>query len=128
MTDPSITLGAVNVEAADPVALARFWAGVLGSTPAVHGKYAELPPAGPGGVPMFFQPRQGPRSGDSPAHLDLTVPWLRRETEVARILALGATLRWDVLDEQPHVRWTTLADPEGNLFCIAEHPPAGTAT
>jgi hypothetical protein len=31
---------------------------------------------------------------------------------------------WDVLDEHPHVRWTTLADPEGNLFCIAEHPPA----
>jgi hypothetical protein len=21
------------------------------------------------------------------------------------------------------VQWTTLADPEGNLFCVAEHPP-----
>jgi hypothetical protein len=30
----------------------------------------------------------------------------------------------DVLDEIPWVRWTTLADPEGNSFCITEHPPA----
>jgi hypothetical protein len=43
---------------------------------------------------------------------------------VRRIIGLGATHRWDVLDEVPHVRWTTLSDPEGNLFCIAEHPPA----
>ena len=32
---------------------------------------------------------------------------------------------WDVLDEVPHVQWTTLADPARNLFCVAEHPPAG---
>lgn len=27
-------------------------------------------------------------------------------------------------EEFAHVRWTTLADPEGNLFCVAEHPPS----
>jgi len=30
-----------------------------------------------------------------------------------------------VLDEVPWVQWSTLSDPEDNLFCIAEHPPAG---
>lgn len=56
-------------------------------------------------------------------HLDLTVPWGRREGEVTRLEALGATTRWHVLDEHPHVQWTTMADPEGNLFCLAEHAP-----
>lgn len=55
--------------------------------------------------------------------MDLTVPWGSRESEVERVLELGATFKWDVLEEFAHVQWTTLADPEGNLFCIAEHPP-----
>lgn len=55
---------------------------------------------------MFFQPGTTPRA-----------------TEVQRLIGLGATHQWDVLDEVPHVQWTTLADPEGNLFCVAEHPP-----
>ncbi|MBV1777643.1 hypothetical protein KRR55_00800 [Paeniglutamicibacter sp. ABSL32-1] len=58
------------------------------------------------------------------AHWDLTVPWGSRATEVERLIGLGATHQWDVLEEFSHVQWTTLADPEGNLFCVAEHPPA----
>jgi predicted enzyme related to lactoylglutathione lyase len=40
-----------------------------------------------------------------------------REVEVRRLVGLGAT----VLDEQevPGLRWTVLADPEGNEFCVA---------
>jgi len=53
------------------------------------------------------------------------VPWGSRQQEVDRAVTLGATHRWDVLDEVPWVQWSTLADPEGNLFCIAEHPPKG---
>ena len=54
------------------------------------------------------------------------MPWGTRQQEVERIVDLGATFRWEVLDEVPHVHWTTLADPEGNLFCVAEHPPEGS--
>ena len=72
---------------------------------------------------MFFQPLTGPRPDRQTMHLDLTVPWGERRTEVARLEKLGATTRWHVLDEHPHVQWTTMADPEGNLFCLAEHPP-----
>ena len=51
-------------------------------------------------------------------------PGTSRAVEVERALGLGAVHRWDVLDEVPWVRWSTLADPEGDLFCIAEHPPS----
>jgi predicted enzyme related to lactoylglutathione lyase len=121
----AITLGAVNVEADDPVALAGFWAALLGTSIAgEHGGHVFLTARPDGGFAMFIQPRNGPRPEHQAQHLDLTVPWETRSTEVQRAVALGATHRWDVLDEVPWVRWTTLADPEGNLFCIAEHPPA----
>jgi hypothetical protein len=80
--------------------------------------------ARPDGFAMFFQPRNGPRPEHQGQHLHLTVPWGTRVAEVDRAVALGAAWRWDVLDEVPWVRWTTLADPEGNLLCIAKYPPS----
>ncbi|GGB31602.1 glyoxalase [Flexivirga endophytica] len=123
MDIPQVTLGAINIEAADPRALGAFWAAVTGGTPAPSGDFVYLPPAAPGGFAMFFQPLTGPRPDRLTIHLDLTVPWGTRSAEVERLVSAGATWRWDVLDEHPHVQWTTLADPEGNLFCVAEHPP-----
>jgi len=123
MTSPSITLGAVNVEAHDPARLAAFWGTVTGATASSGGDTAYLPSSGPGGFAMFFQPEGAPRPERQSSHLDLTVPWGSRQREVERIIGLGATHRWDVLDEVPHVQWTTLSDPEGNHFCVAEHPP-----
>jgi glyoxalase superfamily protein len=124
MPVPQITLGAVNIEASHPTALADFWAGVTGGAPVAAGDAVYVPAAGPGGFAMFFQPLTGASPERGTTHLDLTVPWGSRESEVDRLVGLGATRKWDVLDEHPHVRWTTLADPEGNLFCVAEHPPA----
>lgn len=123
MNAPQVTLGAINIEAADPQALGTFWATVTGGTPAPSGAFVYLPPAGPGGFAMFFQPLTGSRPDRLTIHLDLTVPWGTRSAQVDRLVSAGATWRWDVLDEHPHVQWTTLADPEGNLFCVAEHPP-----
>lgn len=127
MTTPRITLGALNMEARNPAALAEFWAAVTGAAPEPGGDSVYLAPQGPGGFGMFFQPETAPRPEHQASHLDLTVPWGEREAEVARLIELGASFRWDVLDEFPHVRWTTLADPEGNLFCVAEHPPKSAA-
>jgi len=122
---PTISLGAVNVEAEAPRALAGFWARLLGG--AVQGgadDHAYLAPREPGGLAMFFQLRTEQRPERQGQHLDLTVPWGSRHAEVDRAVELGASHRWDVLDEVPWVQWSTLSDPEGNLFCIAEHPPA----
>lgn len=123
MAVPQITLGAVNCEAADPAALAKFWAAVISASPQPAGGSIYLLPAQPGGLAMFFQPLTGTRPDRQAMHLDLTVPWGARRAEVARLGDLGATTQWHVLDEHPHVQWTTMADPEGNLFCLAEHPP-----
>lgn len=123
-----LTLGAINVQADDPAALGHFWAAALGATVEVYDGFVYLTPADPSGFAMFFQGRSAPAPGPGAPHLDLTVPWGTREAEVARLTALGAEHKWDVLDEQPHVRWTTLADPEGNLFCVAEHPPRAALT
>jgi predicted enzyme related to lactoylglutathione lyase len=58
-------------------------------------------------------------------HLDLRPVDRTREQEVERILALGAAQLAD------HRRrdgsgWITLADPEGNEFCILSKDPAGS--
>lgn len=123
MSHHPVTLGAVNITAQDPAALAAFWASVTGATPSPGGDTVYLPAADPDGFAMFFQPMTHPRPEHQIFHLDLTVPWGSRRPEVERLLGLGATHCWDVLDEVPHVQWTTMSDPEGNLFCIAEHPP-----
>ncbi|MFC7463202.1 VOC family protein [Brachybacterium sp. GCM10030252] len=124
MTYPSITLGAYNLEASDPHRLANFWSQITGGESHPGGESVYIAPAGENGFGLFLQPMNGARPERQAAHLDLTVPWGRRDTEVARAVTLGATVRWHVLDEFPHVQWTTLADPDGNLFCIAEHPPS----
>lgn len=120
---PPVSLGAINMEAENPHALATFWAEVTGGTPAESDDHVYLRASGVGGFAMFFQPLTGPRPTRPLSHLDVTVPWGSRAATVERLLACGATHLWDVLEEYEHVQWSTLADPEGNPFCVAEHPP-----
>jgi hypothetical protein len=49
-------------------------------------------------------------------HVDVRVGAERREAEVARLLDLGATELWR--SSQGPYEWVTLADPEGNEFCV----------
>ena len=50
-------------------------------------------------------------------HLDLVPTDRRRDAEVDRVLALGASQIAD-LRQPDGSGWVTLADPEGNEFCI----------
>jgi len=50
-------------------------------------------------------------------HLDLRVGPESREAEVARLVAAGAT-ELHRASQGPH-EWATLADPEGNEFCVS---------
>jgi hypothetical protein len=118
---PSLTLGAVNITCAEPARLAAFWAAATGGTiSGTHDGAVYVTPA-PGGIPFFLQPMTADHPGPTTMHLDLTASPGAREMEVQRLTALGAVRRWDVLGEVPWVDWTTMADPEGNLFCVAEH-------
>jgi predicted enzyme related to lactoylglutathione lyase len=58
-------------------------------------------------------------------HLDLRPVDRTREQEAERILALGAS---QVADHRraDGSGWITLADPEGNEFCILSKEPAGS--
>lgn len=58
-------------------------------------------------------------------HFDLRPTDGTREEEVARLVALGAVQVAD-LRRPDGSGWITLADPEGNEFCILSRVPAGS--
>ncbi|MEV4640792.1 VOC family protein [Actinoplanes sp. NPDC049548] len=119
MTSSRLTVESVNFDCADPERLAAFWAAATGGS--VTGRYENyvfVSPPSRGGVTLYFQRVPGERSGRNSIHLDLATPPGGREAEVRRLVELGATKKWDVVGEVPWVDWTTMADPEGNLFCV----------
>jgi hypothetical protein len=65
---------------------------------------------------LFQQVPEGKRVKNR-MHLDLRVGAERREAEVARLVAAGAT-ELHRASQGPH-EWATLADPEGNEFCVS---------
>lgn len=113
----SITIEQVTFDSAEPTALATFWAGVLGTEVDAGGNefMATVGKSG-GGTPLMFLKVPENRAGKNRIHLDLaTRDWA---AEVDRLVALGAK-RLDEYDEYG-IHWITLADPEGNLFDLAE--------
>lgn len=108
---------AVTVDARDPEALAAFWCALLGV--AVRGtwqQYVGLEPLVPGGPRLVLQRTDAPRPSRNALHLDLHVASDELAAEVERAVGLGARAVEQV--EQEGQRWTVLADPEGNLFCL----------
>lgn len=128
-------------DAADPHALARFWAR------AVHGAVEDhsgivaglldsgaLPPAAvqevdgrlafrdvaavsAQGLPrLFFQRVPEPKTAKNRCHVDLRAGPGAAERERDRLVGLGATLLWTTRDRGPVTH--TLQDPEGNEFCV----------
>ena len=71
----------------------------------------------PGRPRVLFQQVPELRAGKNRLHLDVRIGPERQEAEVARLLALGATELWRA-SQGPH-SWVTMADPEGNEFCVA---------
>jgi hypothetical protein len=70
----------------------------------------------PGRPRLLFQAVPEPKTVKNRLHLDVRVGADRREAEVARLLALGATELWRT--SQGPFDWVTMADPEGNEFCV----------
>ena len=119
---PSI-IKTVSFDCADALALARFWAEVLGTDvdedATADRAYVEAP--GWGGPNMWFvRVPEPPRAAKNRMHFDLRSPRTMR-SEVERLTALGATVaaRFD--------SHTTLLDPEGNVFCVELGPEDGAA-
>ena len=71
----------------------------------------------PGRPRMLFQAVPEAKTVKNRLHLDVHVGPDQREAEVVRLVGLGATELWR--ESQGPYSWVTLADPEGNEFCVA---------
>jgi len=122
-------LRSVVVDCRDPARLARFWAETLGWTVqtyndddlawlATRGLTPETDPS-VGVVPpqprlptLWFNRVPEPKVGKVRIHMDVNVP---DASGIDRLVGLGARL----LEPNPGgERWTIMADPEGNEFCV----------
>jgi hypothetical protein len=110
-------LVALTVDANDPVALARFWSGVLGSEMTEDPEAALMP--GDTGFRIRFVHTAEQKSGPNQIHFDLTSASLEdQQRTVSRSLELGA--RHIDIGQRPEEGHVVLADPEGNEFCVTE--------
>jgi hypothetical protein len=132
----------VTVDAIDPHSLANFWAEALGYQNEDHSDFirsmldqgvateADVVEVGgtlawrtgaaighpDGGRRILFMHVAEPTPGKNRWHLDLNVGKDHVDTEVARLTTLGARELYKI--DEPGAHHTTLADPEGNLFCV----------
>jgi hypothetical protein len=101
-------------DCADPAALVRFWAGVLGGAPVDRGpdwSYVEPP----GFVRIAFQQVPEGKVAKNRLHLDLEAPELDAAADAAT--ALGATRSGGIVTD-PQGSFQVMRDPEGNEFCF----------
>lgn len=116
----SLTILNVTFDCADPGAVARFWAAATGwglhcwdVHPGAE-EYSVGPPPG-GGARLYFVGVPEPKTVKNRLHLDMIPCGRSQQDEMARLVALGAS----VLDAQPAgAGWVVMADPEGHEFCL----------
>jgi predicted enzyme related to lactoylglutathione lyase len=107
----------VVINTDDPDRLAAFWTELLGVGIARRsGPYfIWLEPQHEGGISVAFQKVDEPTGGRRRLHLDLYVDDL--DSSVQRARDLGASPVED--HTSGDFRWSVLADPDGNEFCLA---------
>lgn len=135
----------ISFDAANPPALARFWALALGYVeeppppgfdsweafarsqgmgPEALERYGAIVDPTGSGPRLFFQQVPEPKAAKNRVHLDVVAP---RDSEdddpgaaidahVQRLLEAGATRVAD--HEELGQSWVVLQDPEGNEFCV----------
>jgi len=118
----------IVIDCSDLDGAARFWGGVLGyeasppgDGPAGSERYRGLQPGNGVGIDVLLQRVPDVKSQKNRLHLDLRTPDL--DTEVRRVLGLGASLLTSAPVAEDGWLWHILADPDGNEFCVLQ-PPA----
>ena len=129
------SIKSITFDCARPARLARFWAAALGYSVRAYDadeierlrargihdveddpSVAIDPPAGRGPT-LFFTKVPEPKTVKNRVHLDLR-PAEDMDAEVARLTELGAAVVR--VRQEDDRRWTVMADPEGNEFCVEE--------
>jgi catechol 2,3-dioxygenase-like lactoylglutathione lyase family enzyme len=113
-------------DAVDAYAQSVFWAQVLGfkenpEDPNLPGdEQCPIFSADSSEILLFIEVPDGAKAVKNRLHLDLKPVDRTREEEAQRLVALGASQVAD--HRRPDGNgWITLADPEGNEFCILTH-------
>lgn len=112
-----VRLHHIVIDAHDLPMLARFWAQALGwqilserEREIVIGAEENAP------IGICFMPVTDPKRVKNRLHLDITTSAADRDTEIERLLGLGAH-QVDI-GQTGAESWIVLADPEGNEFCV----------
>jgi predicted enzyme related to lactoylglutathione lyase len=110
----------IVIDCADPETLAEFWAEALGYTKAgMFDPYFVLVAPTREHPPVILQKVPEPKTVKARIHFDLRIDDI--ETEAKRLEQLGAR-RIDI-GQGPNPGWITMADPEGNEFCVCPGIP-----
>ena len=116
----TVSVRNITFDCADARRVAEFWSGLTGW----HVFYDDDPevvvaPSFPQdhGTALLFIPVPEGKTVKNRVHLDLQPQDCSRDEQVERALALGGTVVEDHRTPDG-LGWVTMADPEGNEFCI----------
>jgi hypothetical protein len=116
----TLRLGEIVIDCADHETVVSFWLEAMGDYERVdvNEQYVAIAPVerSVGRPVLLFQKVPEPKTVKNRVHLDLRGEAMAEEVE--RLRGLGATF----IAERTlgaDVRWTVMADPEGNEFCIS---------
>lgn len=118
---------AITFDSHDPEKIGRFWAEAMGygddpGNPNSTGDPEWLLVSPDGATHLLFQAVPEAKQVKNRIHLDIEPVGRTRDEEVERLLTLKATLLGDFRNEDG-TGWVTMADPEGNEFCIVRSAP-----
>lgn len=108
-------IGEIIIDCSDPERAATFWCAALGYR-VTDRDHTGVAIAGDSSAPtILLIGSRDPKAGKIPIHFDLCPTDGDQETEVRRLVELGA-VRVDI--GQRDVSWVVLADPDGHEFCV----------
>lgn len=119
----SLSIRSITIDCTDPYRLARWWCDAFSVAPSPT-DFPDDPEAscvlGEGGPRLLFERVPEAKVAKNRVHIDVQAGD-GRDSEVERLVSMGATLVADHRDHDPG--WVVLQDPEGNEFCVERGAP-----
>ena|SRR2546423_12950821 len=108
----------VVLDCVDPLRLEEFWRAALGYKSLFSAaEIVVLVPDTDGSPPLILQRVPEGKEGKNRMHIDIVRDDV--EAEVRRLEELGARRQHPGLRSMGPTDWVTMADPDGNEFCIS---------
>lgn len=116
---PTLEVSMVTFDCTDPEPLARWWAQAIAGEVIVAAPGEFVMVTVPHGLRLGFQKVPDPTPGKNRVHLDLHSQ--DKDADAARLITAGA-VELGRHSAGPDFGWVVLADPDGNVFCVAGAP------